>query len=339
LKGINADNFKKIQELCGRFDNILIITHRNADGDAIGSSLGLYHILKKLGKEVNVCTPNEFPDFLHWMPSCISIYRYNCSSKKVQKILADAQIIFFLDFNSLSRIYDIDKLIPKSNAIKILIDHHPNPDIPADYIISETEVSSTAELVYEFIESCGHKNLISEDAAQCLFTGIMTDTNSFNVNCFRPRTFAIVSELLSIGVNYDYIHYKVFNNFSESRIRLLGHSLSKKMKIIPGTDVAYIALSKKELLKFNFMPGDTEGFVNYPLSINGIKVSALFLEKKDNVKISFRSKDDIPVNIFAQEHFSGGGHVNAAGGEYKSSLRKTINKFIRLIPEFMNQQS
>jgi phosphoesterase RecJ-like protein len=334
LKGTTSDIFKQIQQLCKQVKHIVIITHNNPDGDAIGSSLGLYHLLKNIGHEPTVIVPNEYPEFLHWLPGHSSVIKYNRNKSEAVAKLQQADVIFFLDFNVPERIGDLAKEIPGLKAKKILIDHHPYPGDFCDFVISETEVSSTAELVYDFIESCNHKNQLDKNVAECLFTGLLTDTVCFSVNAFRPRTFEVASGLLALGINRDDIHNNVFNNFSAERMRLLGYCLNEKMIVFPEYQTAFFAINKAEQKKYNFQPGDSEGFVNYALSIKGIVFSALLLERENHVKISFRSKGDFAINKFASEHFGGGGHKNAAGGEIHLPLTEVIEKFNRLLPEF-----
>lgn len=325
-----------VKELLKTAKSISIITHQGPDGDAIGSSLGLFHFLKLLNKtNVNVIVPDTFPDFLSWMPGSNEITVCKNSTDAASCLLDQSDIIFCLDFNHTSRIPCLSETVIKSDAVKILIDHHPNPENFTKYIISETSASSTAELIYNFISEFDTE--INQDIASCLFTGIMTDTGGFSHNSSHPGTFEIVANLLKTGIDKNKIFDNLYNNFSASRMRLMGYCLHQKMKVFPEYKTAYIALSQKELNEFNFQTGDTEGFVNLPLAIDGIMFSAFFTEKEKLVRTSFRSKGNFAVNNFSKNNFNGGGHTNAAGGESKESLDKTIKKFESLLPQYLNE--
>ncbi len=316
-------------------NNILILIHRNPDGDALGAALGLYHFLKSMNKRVRVITPNAYPEFLHWLPGDSEIIQFNIQKERTKDLISDAEIIFHLDFNALSRIRELEELVlANQQAIKVLIDHHPDPEHFADIEISDTRVSSTAELVYYLIHALDSESLKSKDICECLFTGIMTDTGCFSFNSSMPSTWEVVANLLRSGINKDSIFDRVYNNFSASRMKLLGFSLDQKMTVLPEYHAAYISLSREEMKKYDFRTGDSEGFVNFPLSIKGIKFSVLFLEKEKYVKISFRSKGEFAVNEFAQKYFNGGGHRNAAGGESKKNLQETLEEFERLLEEY-----
>lgn len=337
MKGIDINIFSEIKFICDKVNKIAIITHRNPDGDAIGSALGLYHILNNMNKNATVITPNDYPEFLQWLPGNETVIRFDNNKEVATEIINSAELIFFLDFNDLSRISGVDEVVRDLKTPKVLIDHHPYPTDFTDFKVSTIDVSSTAELIFEFVNTCQVTHMIDKNAAECLFTGMLTDTVSFSVNAHRPSTFKITSALLEKGIDFDGIRNLVFNNYSEDRTRLLGHCLINKMVVMPESKAAYIVISSKDIYKFKFTKGDSEGFVNYPLSMKNISFSALFIEKKDHVKISFRSKDKVPVNEFAKLHFNGGGHLNAAGGEYYSSIDETIKKFEALLPEFMKK--
>lgn len=320
--------------LQGGKQNIAIITHRNPDGDAIGSALALYNLFIKMGHLVDVLVPNKIPDFLKWMKHCDKIHIVCNQKDKAVEIIEKSSLIFAVDFNDLGRIDTINKHITISKAYKVLIDHHPNPDPLADLIISKTAASSTAELVYSFIKTLKLSKQIDKDVAECIYCGIMTDTGCFNFNSSRAETFQTVAELIDFGINKDKIYDLVYDNFSNSRMKLMGYCLDKKMVYLEEYNTAYISLSQKELKEYNFKIGDAEGFVNMPLSIKGVLMSALFIENKDRVKISLRSKGDFAVNKIASEYFNGGGHANASGGESYESLENTVNKFVNLLPKF-----
>ena len=330
---MNTDNpglAKVINQQLNKAKSIAILSHINPDGDALGSSLALYHYLLKLGKNVSIIMPNDYPDFLKWMPGSDKVNVF-IKNKSAAASLKDADIIFFLDFNTPSRAGKAEEVVLKSEAFKILIDHHPEPEDMADIIYSDTMSSSTAELIFRFIESTGDTRLIDESMASCIYTGIMSDTGSFNFNSSQPETYRVLAELLKRGIDKDYIFSMVYDNFSESRLRLLGYCLDSKMVVLHKFKTAYISLSRNEKKLYNYIRGDSEGFVNYPLSIKGIDFAAFFMENDDHIKISFRSKGSFDTNSFAR-NFDGGGHTNASGGESSLSLSATIDKFVSLLP-------
>ena len=331
---INTDISIIKESISGNKKKIVIITHRNPDGDAIGASLGLLQILHSLGHEITVITPNEVPVFLKWMSGFEYVHVFNDDKNKAKELILDAEIIFALDFNDLTRIKEFNKLVSEKDVLKIMIDHHPNPGDFAGVTISNTEVSSTAELIYYFIEKAGLINHLNKEGAECLFAGILTDTGCFKFNSSNKETFIVVSELLSFGFDKDSIYSKLFDNFSELRMRLFGQCLLNKMKILPEYKTGYIIISQEEIQHFDFQPGDSEGFVNAPLSIEGIRFSVLFTEREGIVKISFRSKGNFPANEIARKYFNGGGHLNAAGGESYNTLEKTIRKFESLLDSY-----
>ena len=315
--------------------NIVIVTHMNPDGDAIGSSLGLYHFLKLSGKSVTVITPNSYPDFLHWLPGDDDVVDFDRKSKKASRLIGEADTFFLLDFNELKRIGKMGEVVSKNKtATKILIDHHPNPVEKCTIELSDIRVSSTAELVFHLLSLLNNELVSDINVSECLFTGIMTDTGCFSFNSSRPSTFEAVSALLKSGINKDKIYDNLYNNFSDDRMKLLGFSLDKRMTVIPEYKTAYISLTMEEMKMYNFSVGDSEGFVNFPLSIKGVVFTVLFLEKKGYVKLSLRSKGDFPANEVAKKYFNGGGHKNAAGGESMISLSETIKKFESILPEY-----
>lgn len=314
-------------------NGIVITTHHNPDGDAIGSALGLQHALNSMGIVSNVVTPNGFPDFLAWLPGTKNVTRYTREKENASQLIQNAQLIFCLDFNSNSRTELMHEELDKASAIRVLIDHHPNPDSNFDVVFSSTEVSSTAELVFEVATALYGPQCINHNAAECLFTGIMTDTGSFSYACSHQRTFAIAGELIAKGVKVEQQQSLVFNNFSANRVRMVGHCLANKMKVMPKHKAAYITLSLDEQKQYNYQIGDTEGLVNYPLSIKGIAFSAIFVEREEFVKISLRSRGSFPVNEFANKYYNGGGHTNAAGGKSFKNLEETIAEFEKLVNE------
>ncbi len=329
----------KVENKLKSSKNIVILSHVNPDGDAIGSSLALCQVLINIGKiNTSVVVPNEYPDFLKWMPGTVHISIMSKESKKATRAIEDADMIFMLDFNSTDRAGEAEKYINASKAYKVLIDHHPDPGNFADITITDTRASSTAELVYRFIETAGKLKYIDNNVATCIYAGIMSDTGSFSYNSSEPETYRVLSELLRRGIDKDKIFSRVYDNFSENRMRLLGFCLDKKMVVFPEFGTAYMSLSLSEKRIYKYVRGDAEGFVNYPLSIKGISFTAFFMENDDHVKISFRSKGHFDANRFALENFNGGGHKNASGGESKLGLQDTINKFISLLPSYINPE-
>jgi len=316
---------------------IVVTSHYNPDGDALGSSFALTAILRKAGHSVTTIIPNDYPDFLNWMPGSSEAVIYFHASKKSDILLRDAEIIFSLDYNAFSRVNLFTEQLSKSEAVKVLIDHHLEPENTFDYSFSIVETSSTSELVYDFIQAVGLTELIDKQIATCLYVGIMTDTGSFSYACNYPETYQIVANLVQKGIDTERIHRLVYDTYSESRMRLLGYCLAEKMVVLPQLHTAYIWLTMSDLERFKFQPGDTEGVVNYALSIRDISLAALFTEKNDRVRISFRSKGSFSVNTFAREHFSGGGHRNAAGGDSFLNMDATLQKFEELLSNYSNQ--
>ncbi len=338
LKNTGNEIFTSLEALIEAPKQIVtLVTHENPDGDAIGSAIGLGEVLKNYGHEVKIIVPNDYPEFLHWFSTEIEILVYDRKKNRGKAILEETQILFCLDFNEAKRAARMEKQILGFSKPKVLIDHHPNPTHFCDLMISEPIYSSTAELVFDVVKKLKLEKYINHNAAEALFAGIMTDTGSFSHNISRPNTFKVVAKLMEWGIDTEKVHAAVYHNFSAHRMKLLGHCLGQKMQVFPEYRAAVIWLSQKELEEFEFQPGDTEGFVNYPLSINNIVFSALFIEKKDHVKVSFRSKGDFPSNEFSRNHFDGGGHLNAAGGETKLSLEKSVEKFTQLLKDYQHQ--
>jgi phosphoesterase RecJ-like protein len=327
----------EIGGLLGTVDNIVLIPHVNADGDAVGSSMGLCRVLKNAGKNAVVVSPTDYPEFLKWIDGTENLLVHENEPEKCLTALEDADLIFYLDFNDVKRTGDLEEHLNKFSSKKVLIDHHPNPNGFADYILSYPDASSTAELVYDFIEETGLIEHLDKDAAEALFTGIITDTGSFSYNVSTPRVYEVVGKLIEKGADKDKIHSAIYYNFSTHRMRMLGYCLDKKMIVLPEYHTAFISLTAEELEKYNFQMGDTEGFVNYPLSIKGIVFTALFMEKDDIVKISFRSKESFPTNKFSSKNFKGGGHINASGGSSDASMKETLDKFCELLPEYKDE--
>mgnify|MGYP001264838818 CR=1 FL=1 len=310
-------------------NQILITTHLSPDGDAMGSSLGLYHFLKQIDKEVKIIVPNSFPYFLKWMEGSEDILIYEYNPKAAETIFNKSDLIFSLDYNIPKRIGPMSELLENATAKKILIDHHLYPGDIFDVIISFPNISSTSELIFRFLYQADKIKLIDKKISECIYTGMMTDTGGFTFNSNSPDIYQIISLLLTKGIDKDKIYSLVFNNLSESRFRLLGFTLSQRMKIYPELNSALLWLSKSDQEQFEFSKGDTEGFVNYPLGIKNIVFSVFIREDKELIKISFRSQGTFPANEFAKEFFNGGGHLNASGGEFYGELDDAIALFER----------
>ncbi len=331
----------QLKELSGEFEirvnkakNICIIPHVNADGDAIGSAVGLYEIIKNINSNVRVFSPGDFPSFLKWLPGADDIDIYKTKKKNFPE---DADLLICVDFNEPGRAGELKDFLINTNAFKILIDHHPNPADFADLIISDTSYSSTAELVYRLINITSYNEYINLDFATNIYAGIMTDTGSFNFGSSNPETFRAVAELLELGVNKDMVFSKIYDEFSFNRMRFLGHALLNNMTYLPEYNTAYIAISAKDRKDFKEQIGDTENFVNFPLSISGCKFAAIFIEREKFIKISFRSKGDFSAGEFCRKHFNGGGHKNASGGESHKSLEETIKDFTELLKRYSEE--
>ncbi len=316
--------------------SILIVTHVNPDGDAIGSSLAFSAFLRQFGHDVNVLVSNMFPDFLAWLPGASDIVIYENDAERAKALFERVDCIFMLDFNQPSRCGKFSELLEAATAHKILIDHHRDTDFAPFYCyLSETQISSTSELVAETILHYGMEYL-DTDMATNLLAGIITDTGSFAHSVYRPETFAICAKLIEKSASYVWIHQQIYDTFSENRLRLLGFSISDKMEILEDYATAIISLSKSELEQFNYHVGDTEGVVNYPLSMEKITMSVLITERQDVIRFSFRSKGDFSVHELAKKHFSGGGHTNAAGGSLTCSLQEAVDRLKAVLPDYKN---
>lgn len=328
----------KVKEALGSKKKIVILTHVNPDGDAMGASLALYGIFMKEKYDVNVVIPNEFPSFLAWMPYSEKILISKTKTAECHKAIKEAEIIFCVDFNYMNRMEELRQVYSESKAVKFLIDHHLDPSDFTDYSFSETDTSSASELIWDLIESLGKIKLIDKAIAECLYVGIVTDTGSLSFSCNHVKTYIIISELFKYGIDGEHIHRLVYDTFTENRMRLLGYCLSEKLNVLPEYKTAYISLTKEELKRFGYQTGDSEGVVNYALSINGIEMAVLFIERDKHIKISFRSKGDLSVNDIAKNYYKGGGHHNAAGGYSYVSMRETITGFEKLLPELIQAQ-
>jgi len=333
-KVIAEENIQKAKKLVNKYDKIVIITHTAPDGDALGSSLALYHFLTEYGKQANVIVPNEFPDFLQWMPGVDQIIIAEKNQDVAAELLAAAELLFLLDFNVLKRIEFLAPLVNHSSANKILVDHHLDPDIICDVTISHPEISSTSELIFRLICRMSLFECIDKPCAECIYTGMMTDTGAFTFNSNSPAIYFIIGELLRKGIDKDAIYSKVYSNYSERRVRMQGFALLKKMKIYRDYKTSLISLTHEEHQQFRSQKGDTEGFVNIPLAINKVVFSAFIREEKGVVRISLRSRGNFPTNQFAKEVYGGGGHLNASGGEFYGKIEDAIHLFEDALPRY-----
>ena len=329
---MKEQDIQAIQQLLSTPKKIAIIPHRSPDGDAMGSTLGLYHFLLKNNHHPVVISPNEFPDFLAWMPGSETVKIFEKDKKNCTEILEDAELIFTLDFNALHRVGEMEKVLEKLTVPFVMIDHHQSPDNYATVTYSDTAFGSTCEMLYNFIAALGKKSDIDKTIGTCIYTGILTDSGSFRFPKTTGKTHRIIADLIDLGVENTEIPTLLFDNSSYSRLQLLGRAL-QNMKVLADHKTVYITLSQEELDSFNHIKGDTEGIVNYGLSIKDIVFAAIFIENAEEkiIKISFRSQGDFDVNLFAREHFNGGGHRNAAGGKSEASMEETVQKFENLV--------
>lgn len=325
-----------------QFDSILLgpkrfalVCHVNPDGDAIGSMLAMSEFLRLKGHEVKMLCPNEFPDFLAWMPGAKDILVYERDAEAGKKAFEEAEAVIMLDFNNLSRSAVLHNEIGKTRCPRVLVDHHIDPDLEhISCYYSETKVSSASEIVAEIVLHYGEQ-YFTESLATNLLVGIMTDTGCFSHSIYHPRTFELMSKLVEKSIPYGLIHQLVYDSFTENRLRLLGYSIGQKMEVLPEHAVAIIALTKEELQQFGFQPGDTEGVVNFPLSMKKIKMSVLLTERPDQIRMSFRSKGTFSVNDLSNKHFKGGGHTNAAGGTCTDlTMEQAIMKLKDVVSEY-----
>ncbi len=336
-KNVNSQPMREkdiqiIQQLLSTPKKIAIIPHRNPDGDAMGSTLGLYHFLLKNNHFPTVVSPNEYPDFLAWMPGSETVKIYEKDKINCTQLLHEAELVFTLDFNALHRVGEMENILNTLSAPFVMIDHHQSPDDYALVTYSDVAYGSTCEMIYNFIAALGKKSDIDKTIGTCIYTGILTDSGSFRFPKTTGNTHRIVAELIDLGVENTKIPNLLFDNSSFGSLQLLGRAL-QNMKVLYPKKTAYTTLTQEELNIFDFVKGDTEGIVNYGLSIKGINFSAIFIENEADkiIKISFRSQGDFDVNQFARDYFNGGGHRNAAGGKSEVSMEETIQKFEDLI--------
>lgn len=315
-------------------NKVAVLTHTNPDGDAIGSSLALALALDKMGLDSQVVIPDGLPDFLRWLPGIERSTTFAYKQEKAIQIIQDADLIFCLDFNDPKRLNGVEEFLNKSEAKKVLIDHHQDPHSFTDITISEAWRGSVGEMIYLFMKEMLREDIMDKDIATCLYVAIMTDTGNFSYGSSYPEIFHIVGDLMKYDLDKDRIYSNVYDAFSEDRMRLQGYCMQEKMVVLPQYHTAYISLTEEELKRFNHRKGDTEGFVNIPFSVKGIRFTALFIEKKDRIKVSFRSRGKFPVNKVATEHYHGGGHINAAGGDSFAGMKETLAGFESLLPGY-----
>ncbi|HAN38002.1 MAG TPA: DHH family phosphoesterase [Chitinophagaceae bacterium] len=317
---------------------IVITMHQKPDGDAMGSALGLYQWLIQLGHEVTVISPTNWANFLNWMPGCDKVIDFESFQHEATNIAMQAAIIFCLDFNTAHRTKHFESALRKSPAIKVLIDHHEQPDTAFfNYGVSITAKSSTCEMVYDFIMSSEHAHLLNKEVAACLYTGMMTDTGSFRFGAATASLHRAVAHLKDVGLEHTHIHSNIFDSFLENRLRFIGFALLNRMEVLYDYNTCVMHIQSEDLKRFEIKTGDTEGLVNYLLSIQGVRFGALVIDRDEERRWSFRSKGNFDVNTFARTHFEGGGHFNAAGGRSSDTLKNTLQKFKGLLPQYASQ--
>ncbi len=334
----HTDTIERLTALLQSPRNIIITTHHKPDGDALGSSLGLMHVLRQCGHRVQVILPSEFPGFLNWMSGSDDAVDFIRESSKGTKAMNDAELLFCLDFNDPARVEALEGVLRKSSATKILIDHHLDPKTEDfNLSISLPSQASTSEIIVHLVCHLGLDGFLHRDAAECLYAGIMTDTGSFRFNSVTSSTHRAVARLMDAGVRNDWVFERIYDHNSENRIRFMGYTLLEKMKVIPEFSTVVMTASQDDMDRFGHAPGDLEGIVNYGLSITGMKLSVFFSQRDGLVKISFRSKGAFSVKEIAEKYFHGGGHRNAAGGRSNADLDSAVQTFIDLLPNYESE--
>jgi len=335
---LEKQQLEEIQNYIENGKKIAITTHTNPDGDAIGSSLAVYHYLKTKGANVKAVVPNKFPGFLKWLPNSNELIIFEKDAKKAKKVLEEADLIFCLDYNALLRTGAVTNDLKESKGKKVLIDHHISPEVEDfDYVISDVNSSSTGEIVYEFIAAMGDEDLIKKTISECLYTCIITDTGSFSHSCNNVKTYEITAKLIANGVDARKSHGLIYDTFSESRLRLLGFAINDRMLVWDDLKTALIYLTKDDLVKYKYKVGDTEGVVNFALSMDKVNMAVLVTEKDKKIRLSFRSKGSFSVNDLARKHFNGGGHRNAAGGNMAKPIMEVIDEIKSVVKNYKNQ--
>lgn len=331
-------NIQLFKAFMGQTRQVVIVTHHKPDADALGSSLGLAGYLNKKGHSVTVITPSDYPEFLHWMPGNAGVLALDKGNQKlITEKINQAEIIFCLDFSALNRVQDLTTILRDAPGKKVMIDHHLEPEGFADFVKWDVRAASTAQLIFNLICELGDEHLIDANIADCLYAGLMTDTGSFRHSNTRHEEFAVAGELVRLGADPSKVSKLIYDTNTLERLRLMGFVLSEKLKVLPEYRTAYMTLSADELKRLGSQTGDTEGLVNYGLSIKGIKLSVMIHERKDSVKLSLRSLGEFSVNEMARKHFEGGGHRNASGGSSSLSLDQTLQKFLSILPEYKDR--
>ena len=336
-----AEDIKRLKAIINEGNFFVLTCHTGPDGDALGSTLSFAHYLKALGKEAQVIVPDAYPDFLAWMPGSQEILRFDKHREKAELMIAMADVIFAMDYNALSRVDNMGVLIAKAKATKVLVDHHLSPDPFCNLSFSFPRLSSTCEVVFRLICALGDYELLSKAACECIYAGMMTDTGCFSYGPCTQEVYLIISMLMQKEINKDRIYNKVFNNYSEGRLRLMGYVLYEKLRVFPEQHAALITLSREEMARFDFQKGDTEGLVNIPLQMKGIYFSAFLREdtEKELIRVSLRSQGTFPCNKFAAQYFSGGGHLNASGGQHDGTLAEAVDIFEKALEGFNTPQT
>ena len=331
-----TEDIERLKAVIGEGNFFVLTCHAGPDGDALGSTLGFAHYLRELGKEALVIVPDAFPDFLAWMPGAQEILRFDKYREKAELMIAMADVIFAMDYNALSRVDDMGALIVKSKGKKVLVDHHLQPENFCNLSFSYPKLSSTCEVAFRLIVAMGGYEKLGKAACECIYTGMMTDTGCFSYGPCTQEVYLIISMLMQKDINKDRIYNKVFNNYSEGRLRLMGYVLYEKMRVFPEHHAALITLSREEMARFNFNKGDSEGLVNIPLQMKGIHFSAFLREdtEKDLIRVSLRSQGTFACNKFAAHYFNGGGHLNASGGQHDGTLQEAVEIFEKALVEF-----
>ncbi len=332
------DDVERLKETI-RDNHFFVLTcHAGPDGDALGSTLSMAHYLGALGKEAVVVVPDAYPDFLAWMPASQEIVRFDKSREKAELMIAAADVIFAMDYNALSRVDDMGGLIGKAKAVKVLIDHHLQPDHFCDLVFSYPHLSSTCEVVFRLVLAMDGYDVLTKAACECIYAGMMTDTGCFSYGPCTQEVYLIISMLIQKDINKDRIYNKVFNNYSEGRLRLMGYVLYEKLRVYAESRSSLITLSREEMARFDFNKGDTEGLVNIPLQMKNVYFSAFLREdtEKDLIRVSLRSQGTFPCNKFAAQYFNGGGHLNASGGQFYGTLQEAVEVFEKALVEFGN---
>lgn len=326
-------DIQAVKALLGQPQDIVILSHRNPDGDAVGSSLGLLHYLRKLGHRVNIIVPSDYPDFLSWLPAAGEIVVFDDETEEANQLLREATMFFILDFNSFDRIDKVADTLHDDRRPRVMIDHHLFPEPIADYIFSDTTASSTCEMIYDFVEQLADTAKLDKTIGDCLYTGIITDTGGFKY-ATSAKLFATVSKLLELGTDDYKVQDRIWNSMTEKQLRLLGHCLANRLEVYPEFHTAMVYLTKEDYTEFDIQRGDTEGVVNFLLRMPNVMIAAFIHEQPTIVKLSLRSKGDVDVQEICKQHFRGGGHKNASGGASFAPLSTTINKFTKLLPDY-----